>query len=74
MTQTLAHGIPTAELDRGTREQQLVDYWRLEQLEAAGWPRAIAFLVALDPGVDLHEACALVRNGCPPLTALEILL
>jgi hypothetical protein len=63
----------TAELS-AARERHQIDLWRLEQLEAAGWPRSLAFLVALDQEVDLHEACSLVAAGCAPLTALQILI
>ncbi len=52
--------------------------WRLLQLLDAGYPLDGAQrLAALDVGpdkVDLHEACDLVRNGCSPALALEILL
>jgi hypothetical protein len=47
--------------------------WRLEQLRRAGWPRALAADVAHDLTIDLHRACDLVRRGCPPELAWEIL-
>ena len=48
--------------------------WRVEQLIAAGFDSDAAFVLALDRTVDLHEALGLVRRGCPPETALRILI
>jgi rRNA processing protein Krr1/Pno1 len=48
--------------------------WRVEQLITAGFDSDAAFVLALDRTVDLHEAIALVRRGCPPQTALRILI
>jgi len=48
--------------------------WRVEQLIAAGFDSDAAFVLALDRTVDLHEAIGLVRRGCPPGTALRILI
>ena len=48
--------------------------WRVEQLIAAGFDSDAAFVLALDRTVDLHEATELVRRGCPPQTALRILI
>ena len=48
--------------------------WRVEQLIAAGFDSDAAFVLALDRTVDLHEATELVRRGCPPDTALRILI
>lgn len=48
--------------------------WRIEQLIAVGFDGDSAFVLALDRGVDLHEATELVRRGCPPETAFRILL
>ena len=48
--------------------------WRLEQLVAAGYAADDALLLAVRHEVDLHRALALLRNGCPPETALRILL
>ncbi len=48
--------------------------WRVEQLLAAGFDGDAAFVLALDRDVDLHEAIELVRRGCPPPTALRILV
>jgi len=48
--------------------------WRVEQLIASGFDTDAAFVLALDRTVDLHEAIGLVRRGCPPGTALRILI
>jgi hypothetical protein len=48
--------------------------WRVEQLIAAGFDGDAAFALALDRTVDLHEATELVLRGCPPQTALRILI
>jgi hypothetical protein len=48
--------------------------WRVEQLIAAGFEGDDALVLALDRSVDLHVAIELVRRGCPPKTALRILI
>lgn len=48
--------------------------WRIEQLIAVGFDSDAAVVLALDRGVDLHEAAGLVRRGCPPHTAFRILV
>ena len=48
--------------------------WRLDQLLDAGYPRVEAELLSRLPDVDLHVAVALLRAGCPVVTALAILL
>lgn len=53
-------------------DRQLSD-WRLEQLHRAGWPEPQALLLAVDPDVDLHQACDLLASGCPAELALRIL-
>ena len=55
-------------------EEQLVTGWRLEELRRAGYDERSALLLALRGEVDLHVATDLVRRGCPPATALRILL
>jgi hypothetical protein len=55
------------------RERDRVERWRFYELRRAGWSRALAARVAADAGLDLHEACKLVRAGCAPATALAIL-
>jgi hypothetical protein len=43
-------------------------------LERAGYERGDALLLAFDPAVDLHRATDLLRAGCPPATAIRILV
>lgn len=50
-----------------------VQQWRLQELVRAGYPPYEA-LVLSRSSVDLHEATRLARRGCPPRTALRILL
>ncbi len=47
--------------------------WRLMTLERAGYDPEQARELARRPGVDLHEAVALVERGCPPGLAYRIL-
>jgi hypothetical protein len=51
-----------------------VEAWRQEVLEHAGYPAELAKTIAICPDVDLHQAVQLLDQGCPPLTALRILL
>jgi hypothetical protein len=51
-----------------------VEAWRTEVLTNAGYPPEVARLLALCPDVDLHHATHLLEQGCPPATALRILL
>lgn len=48
--------------------------WRRRELKRAGWSDYSARLLAPRCDVDLHRACRLLRDGCPPRTALRILL
>jgi hypothetical protein len=48
--------------------------WRLERLIEAGYPAATASSLAERVQIDLHLAVWLVRNGCPPATAVRILV
>jgi hypothetical protein len=64
--------IPTEE--KGQSETRRVLEWRLAQLRRGGFEPEDAALLASHLEVDLHEALALVRRGCPPKTALRILL
>jgi hypothetical protein len=62
------------ELEVTETEEERVLRWRLEQLDRAGYDAGTALLVASQHDVDLHAATDLVRRGCPPATALRILL
>lgn len=59
---------------RRTPEERAIVSWRLDQLMRAGFALAEARIVATHRDVDLHAALDLVRRGCPPATALRILL
>lgn len=48
--------------------------WRCEELQEAGYDEEAASLVAAQSDIDLHEACDLMKRGCPVETALRILL
>jgi len=51
-------------------ETELVRAWRAEQLRRLGLSRFFADVFA--DAVDWHQFAALVRRGCPPMLALEI--
>jgi hypothetical protein len=55
-------------------ETQLVEAWRAEQLEMAGYGAQAAAELAMRHDVDLHGAIALLTQGCPHELALKILL
>jgi hypothetical protein len=55
-------------------EIELVESWRAEQLEMAGYGAQAANELALRHDVDLHRAVDLLRSGCPAELALQILL
>ena len=54
-------------------ERDKVAGWRLHVLIEAGYPLPLAEKLA-QSDADLHTAVELVRKGCEPLTAAEILL
>ena len=55
-------------------EIEQVERWRREALERGGYPPDAAARIAARHDVDLHEAVGLLERGCPPETALQILL
>ena len=64
-----------AELTETTdTEQAKIERWRAAELERAGYDRGAATLLAGRNDVDLHHAINLLRNGCAPDLALQILL
>jgi hypothetical protein len=65
--------MPTAETNITPTEQELVERWRAQELERAGYPEDAAAELAMRADVDLHRAVELVRNGCAPELAAEIL-
>ncbi len=48
--------------------------WRFDVLVRAGYDTGNAMILASRGAVDLHEATNLVLRGCPPETALRIVL
>jgi hypothetical protein len=54
-------------------ERAKVESWRLHILIQAGYPLPLAERIAASEA-DLHRAVGLIRSGCEPQTAAEILL
>ena len=54
-------------------EQAKVESWRLHVLMEAGYPLRLAEKIAHSEA-DLHHAVDLIRQGCSPETAAEILI
>lgn len=50
-----------------------VEWWRVEELERAGYPAEAIFELAPRADVDLHTAITLIQRGCSPTLALQIL-
>jgi hypothetical protein len=48
--------------------------WRFRELKRAGYSERDARRLAERIDVDLHRAIDLLRSGCPPDTAVRILL
>ncbi len=63
-----------AEATRQVTELERIERWRAEELERAGFEATAASLLAARGDVDLHYAIGLLRNGCSPELALQILL
>jgi hypothetical protein len=51
-----------------------VERWRIDELERAGYDPRAASTIAARLDVDLHFAVDLLRKGCSPELALQILL
>ena len=51
-----------------------VERWRIDELERAGYDARAASTLAARHDIDLHRAVDLLRNGCSPELALQILL
>jgi hypothetical protein len=66
--------MPIAETNVRPTEQELVERWRAEELERAGYPPAAAGKLATRADVDLHRAAELLQHGCTPELALQILI
>jgi hypothetical protein len=63
----------TAETDI-YEETELIEAWRAEALERAGYGAAAAAEISVRHDIDLHVATDLVQRGCPADLALQILL
>lgn len=61
-----------AEMENRT-ESERVERWRRERLELAGYSPVAAAELAAQFEVDLHRAVELVKRGCPPDLAEQIL-
>jgi hypothetical protein len=55
-------------------EAEAILRWRFEELSRGGYDIGSALVLASHVEVDLHRAVELTRSGCPPATALRILL
>jgi hypothetical protein len=51
-----------------------VERWRVDELERAGYDPRAAMTLAARHDIDLHSAVDLLRKGCSPDLALQILL
>lgn len=63
-----------ADLTEPLLEIDLVEQWRLDSLERAGYDAESAAVLAASPEVDLHRAVSLLKQGCSVELALQILL
>jgi len=66
--------MPTADTTFQETEQEIVERWRAQELERAGFPEDMASELAMRTDVDLHAAINLIRRGCAPELAAQILL
>jgi hypothetical protein len=64
----------TAEQQRSELAETEVFDWRFAELTRAGYSHADAWFLAADREVDLRVAERLLLEGCPPATAVRILL
>ena len=55
-------------------ESERIQRWRAQELTRAGYAAEEATELASRGDVDLHLAVQLLERGCPPETALRILL
>ncbi len=63
-----------AELQTPSSELTQVERWRADELERAGYDARAAAEIAARHDIDLHRAVDMLRRGCPPELALQILL
>ena len=64
----------TTNVTESVLEVELVEQWRLDSLERAGYDAESAAVLAASPEVDLHLAVSLLKQGCSVPLALQILL
>jgi hypothetical protein len=55
-------------------ETGLIEAWRAQALERAGYPLEAAVEIAGRHDIDLHRAVDLLQAGCPVELALRIVL
>jgi hypothetical protein len=55
-------------------ELERIERWRADELMRAGYEAEQAMALAVRLDVDLHRAAELIKNGCSPALALQILL
>jgi hypothetical protein len=69
--------MPTADTTTTTTtrptEQEIVERWRAQELERAGFSEDVAAEFAMRSDVDLHRAVELLQRGCTPELAAHIL-
>jgi hypothetical protein len=63
----------TETVDHEGSERSKVEGWRLHVLMEAGYPLPLAERIA-GSEADLHRAVEMLKSGCTPETAAEILL
>jgi hypothetical protein len=66
--------VSTVWAERASTEEDAVVRWRFDALVRAGYGWGSALRLAKRRDVDLHVAERLAHDGCPPETALRILL
>lgn len=72
---SIAELVPAASRQFSLNEQEeRVIFWRAELLERAGYDDSAVLLLSMHADLDLHLAVDLLAKGCPPETALLILL
>ena len=74
MTEEETTQMPATEIPIIEPEHQRVERWRAEALERAGYAPPVAAKLAARMDIDLHHAIDLIERGCPPETAVRILL
>jgi hypothetical protein len=66
--------MPAANVEAPAEELERIRKWRSEELERAGYAPDAAAELAARHDIDLHQAVALLEQGCTPDLALQILL